>query len=246
MQYLLWRLKYNINFNYRCRYLQAIRFLAKQRINKQRPYELLEVGSGDAGIGYFFPDYKNLAVDICFGKGYLANQKKIAASLDTLPFKNNSFNFVMSVDTFEHISRERRISAIGEMLRVSRKFLIITIPCSRLAQDYEAKLLQKFELVSISPPSWLLEHRHNQLPTENEILSLIKSECRSYQIQNIEILPSGNIRFWYIANTALVFGKAIYLITNLAFSMFSIVSDRLLTLSPSYRKTYIIEIDKRQ
>lgn len=235
---VLWKFKYGINFNFYSRYLQARRVLNKNKLPGFNSYELLEVGSGDVGIAFFFSKYKNIALDISFKDGPIPLQKKVIATSTALPFKSGAFNFVVSVDTLEHLPREYRLLAIKEMARVARKFLVITAPCSKLSEEYEERLLKLFTLRGRLPPAWLIEHRHNGLPQDNEIEELVKSIADKNTVTTV---PYGNLKLWFIINCTLAYSSIFYLLSNLIVSVGNLFIGKVLINGPYYRKTVILE-----
>jgi ubiquinone/menaquinone biosynthesis C-methylase UbiE len=45
-----------------------------------------------------------------------------------MPFKDNTFEFVFCLDMLEHIPKKDRLLVIQEMIRVSKKHIIIGFP----------------------------------------------------------------------------------------------------------------------
>jgi 2-polyprenyl-3-methyl-5-hydroxy-6-metoxy-1,4-benzoquinol methylase len=63
---------------------------------------------------------------ISFGKKLFPNLIIKQASIYDLPHKNNSFDLVICTEVLEHLEKPEK--AVKEMLRVSRKYLIVTVP----------------------------------------------------------------------------------------------------------------------
>ncbi len=63
---------------------------------------------------------------IVFGKKLFPNLTFKEGSIYELPYKNNSFDLVICTEVLEHL--EDPTKALKEMLRVSRKYLIISVP----------------------------------------------------------------------------------------------------------------------
>jgi len=63
---------------------------------------------------------------IVFGKKLFPNLTFKEGSIYELPYKNNSFDLVICTEVLEHL--EEPTKALKEILRVSRKYLIISVP----------------------------------------------------------------------------------------------------------------------
>ncbi len=87
-----------------------------------------------------------------------------------LPFKNNSFDIVVSLDTIEHIPAKNRLQFISESLRVAKKQVIIAAPMGTAAhQQAEAQLLAAYP-----KDRYLQEHIQYDLPTLVDIKTWVK------------------------------------------------------------------------
>lgn len=66
--------------------------------------KILDVGSGEFGLAtYISKGFDIAGTDIVFGKHEEKGFKMVKASADKLPFKNNSFDIVVSIDMMEHL-----------------------------------------------------------------------------------------------------------------------------------------------
>ena len=90
-----------------------------------------------------------------------------------IPFDTKAYEFVISVDTFEHISHENREKLLKEMIRVAGKRVVLVVPFVMENQKTDESFLidvcQKYNVDSI--PS-LVEHELFGLPTLEELQSL--------------------------------------------------------------------------
>ena len=77
---------------------------------------------------------------------------------EDLPFKNNSFNLIMMISVFEHITPNKRIKALKELHRVLKKngLLLVQIPNNRFPIELHSKLPFLSYL-----PRWLQVKYHN-------------------------------------------------------------------------------------
>jgi tRNA (uracil-5-)-methyltransferase TRM9 len=85
----------------------------------------LEVGCGNGKNLRYRQDLKFEGIDISQGMVELCQKKGLNVSLGdmlSLPFKDNSFDFILSVASLHHLaSVEKRKKAIAEMIRVCKK-----------------------------------------------------------------------------------------------------------------------------
>ncbi len=89
-----------------------------------------------------------------------------------LPFPDDAFDGVVSLDTAEHVPREARASWIGEFFRVARRQVVI---CAPLATDYQVRAERELNDLHIDlfgcAHHYLAEHIACTLPTVDELLS---------------------------------------------------------------------------
>ena len=94
----------------------------------------------------------------------------IIAAGTHLPFKDKSFDIVVSLDTIEHVPAENRPQFLSETLRMAKKEVIIAAPMGTLAhQQAEANLLK-----SHPQDHYLQEHIEYGLPTLVDIKDWVK------------------------------------------------------------------------
>ena len=87
-----------------------------------------------------------------------------------LPFKENSFDIVVSLDTIEHVPAENRPQFLSEALRVAKKQVIIAAPMGTLAHQQAEK-----DLAKLHPEDrYLQEHIKYGLPTLVDIKDWVK------------------------------------------------------------------------
>jgi 2-polyprenyl-3-methyl-5-hydroxy-6-metoxy-1,4-benzoquinol methylase len=58
---------------------------------------------------------------------YIRGQK-IRANAEKLPFENGSFDLVNCLEVLEHLKQEAFIRAVGEIKRVAKKYIIVSVP----------------------------------------------------------------------------------------------------------------------
>ena len=93
---------------------------------------VIDVGTGHGGVfDYWNWEERNLEFKVCLDIRYIRpdiseSWHKVIASAVYLPFKDESFDLVMSSEMIEHIDPKYHRQAILEMIRIARKGVFIT------------------------------------------------------------------------------------------------------------------------
>jgi len=129
-------------------------------------YSLLEVGGYPGVIQDFLPRIRTILLDQV--RQPLKNY--IIGDGVSLPFRDQAFDFVVSVDVLEHIAPERREAFIQEMSRVSRQMICLVFPIySKEATWAEQQLAAYFKEKLALTSEFLNEHMVHGLPRFEEI-----------------------------------------------------------------------------
>lgn len=163
-----------------------------------------------------------------------------------MTFQDESFDIACSFDVFEHIPREKRQCFINEALRVSKYGVFIAMPIdTRKKVSAAEKLLNNFhKMMFNSDHPWLKEHIDYKIPTESEILNLIKnteSDCVS--------VYSNQIGDWQLMQMLIFAGARNPMVTreldeiNAWYNSHTINLDS--TLDIGYRGIFFITKDKK-
>jgi len=99
-----------------------------QQINevlRLKPTNVLEVGIGGGLVANYL---KSLGVDIktCDIDGKL--KPDFAGSVENLPFEDNSFDVILCAEVLEHLPFEKFPIALKELNRVSKKYVVLSLP----------------------------------------------------------------------------------------------------------------------
>ncbi|MBW2143092.1 MAG: glycosyltransferase [Deltaproteobacteria bacterium] len=114
---------------------------------------LLDVGSEDAYFQNMVPNIEYHSYD-----GFISSRNGAF-----LPYSDDSFDIVAAADVLEHVIPEDRQLFIYELIRVSKKRVIISFPNEMSAESEEL-------ILSFVPQyRWLREHQRNGLPKAEEI-----------------------------------------------------------------------------
>lgn len=107
-----------------------------------------------------------------------------------LPFNDGSFELVVSLDLIEHVPREGRAEVIADMFRLSSSLLIIGCPVGKAAESCDREFAAWLRRAGKQVPSWVSEHFERGVPTEQEMLSAIKSVP---SVGRVEVFPNENV-----------------------------------------------------
>ncbi len=150
------------------RYIPALRRL--------RDHEtVLEIGSGATGICSYTPRRIHAIDPLLAGDGLHPRIIPVGTDFfdNTLP--DASYDLVIAIDFLEHVPREMRPRAIAEMLRITRRELILGCPCGERAHAIDARWHAEFVRRGETPPDWLDEHIRFGLPRPEEIIPLFEA-----------------------------------------------------------------------
>jgi len=95
---------------------------------------ILDVGCGNGTFVNFlvdtFPDRFNKVIGLDTSKEALkyVKSKKIKGTITNLPFKDKSFDLVTCLEVLEHLPQDDFKKGILELQRVSKRYIIITVP----------------------------------------------------------------------------------------------------------------------
>lgn len=175
--------------NHKVRYSFILELIKKELTNNQE-ISICEVGSGSQGIGRYLTNLPFTGVDTDFSDYTektivpAINMKAVKADAKRLPFKNEEFDFVFSIDMVEHIQPKYREKVIHEILRISKKIAVIGFPCGKKALDFDLRLYRYMRLLHLKIPGWLEEHVSIPYPMEKEMPKTLHKLGYGYSIVN--------------------------------------------------------------
>lgn len=141
-----------------------------------------------------------------------------------LPFENNSFDVVCSIDVLEHLPQKGRAQFIKELERVAKKKIILSFPVGTPEhKTYELQTQKWLESVG-KDVTYLKEHIKFGLPTRDEILKITKG-------RKTAMIYSGNINLNKFLFRLFMFDPKLKLIRRLIFYaklIFNLATNRLL------------------
>lgn len=136
---------------------------------------ILDVGGG-TGDFFDFASCSGVVADLPPDKSLFGRTQVSIATVYfdgvRLPFKDKSFETVVSLDTLEHVSKDRRSSFLLELQRVSRSNIILTFPERQFFLPVLEAIALLYDVLGISRfmRKSLEEHRRFGLPSRTEVL----------------------------------------------------------------------------
>jgi hypothetical protein len=165
-----------------------------------------------------------------------------------LPLEDNSFDWLVSADVYEHIPQDKRLDFLKEQVRVAKYGVILSAPFKNDAvNEVEHKVNDLFKIASegVDHP-WLIEHFENGLPTEDFVESFIKDHNLEFQK-----IFNNNLEIWFeLMNIVNHVGEMTYDSSmnngaeiNEFYANTIYLNDTLSKDHNSYRKIYYIKKD---
>jgi ubiquinone/menaquinone biosynthesis C-methylase UbiE len=182
------------------RYSKVLNEILQITSQENRKFSIVDVGAGGEGISKFLKysgDYAKFDIvladtdpqSMCKVK----HIKTVVITGEQLPFKNEQFDFVISVDTLEHIPKDKREKFLLELKRVSRKIVLINFVMhdpqrNYLGRDGDLKFNQWYLEYFKKEQKWVTEHLKIEPPMCWEIEKVF---------ENAVITGTQNIDIWY-------------------------------------------------
>src|SRR3954466_13323603 len=120
---------------------------------------ILDLGGAPGPIELFLPEYEVIVLDI---QGEHPGGRFVIADGGALPFPDDAFDAVVSLDTLEHVPTSVRSSFLSEARRVSTGAVVLSAPLGTPGVAAAERALLEFISARLSPefPTavWLQEH----------------------------------------------------------------------------------------
>jgi len=159
-------------------------------VRDQRRLRVLDIGGHPGFIWDFLPSDEAFVLDIVpWNKdNYIQGQGA------ALPFADESFDVVLSVDTFEHIPPTQREEVLSEQLRVTRDYLLLVAPFANDNVNLAERIVHEFFVKRLGyHSSFLQEHLTYGLPDLEQTLGYLDANG----VQHVEI-PNGYLYNWLL------------------------------------------------
>ncbi len=165
---------------------QRYRFLQQiiDTLSNGKSARILEVGAAFSPLRTLLKDHSLIGVDRVSREAV-----NVRASGFRLPFRDKSFEIVISTDALEHMLEAERITLIGELTRVALNAVVLGFPGdSKPANDADRAFSNLIRKLTGSASDYLTEHLEYGLPDANaiqEILRPLFPEILKYSNANI-------------------------------------------------------------
>lgn len=179
------------------RYRLVTDVLERLRGNISETLRLLDVGGAEGTILNFVDGDEVTILDQIAVEGVPGF---VQGDATALPFKDESFDFVTSVDTYEHISPRARGAYLSELRRVSRKGVLLAAPFAGGGVEEAEEVADEFYRALYGHShGWLEEHEEHGLPELDETRRFYGELGDS-----VTVIPNGYLPNW-LAMICLIF-----------------------------------------
>lgn len=158
-------------------------------IEQNHPTSILEVGSGCLGLGEF-SDLRFIGCDLRFSGPVARCMIPVLCSGLALPFRDRTFDMVVSMDMLEHLCPPDRAQGLRELLRVADQYAVVGFPSGHFARHSDLFLARLVSVTGRDYPDWLSDHLERGLPVLGEIVSILDDEnmtLSSWNNQNVAL-----------------------------------------------------------
>lgn len=161
------------------------------------PLRILDVGGGEGIALHFFPDDGLEILDQTIAEDI---PNFVQGDATAMPYEDGAFDYVMSVDVYEHIPPEARQKYLSELRRVAGKGVLLAGPFESEAVRAAERLVNELHrAVHLQGNVWLEEHKENSLPD----LPQTREFFEEYR-DGVTVMPNGYLPHW-IAMLSMVF-----------------------------------------
>ena len=203
------------------------------------PIKILDVGGRNGQLDSFLP--KNCSYTIFdIRESELNESNYIVGDITDSSIPSNSFDIVIALDFYEHLSESKRQKALSKILRISKNFVIIGGPYNdsnvTLGETHANNLYKK--LLGKDNP-WLEEHFKNNLPDK----SLFENYLSTHNY-DFTTFGTSNLENWLISEALIDYAYANGIENKKIQKLFEYYNKHILELGhflpPYYRTIYLI------
>ena len=206
-------------------------------------FTILDVGSGGREIlGRFLPNDGVTYLDMELPEGYEKKENFILGDITKMHLRA-AYDFIVSIDTFEHIAPGSREHFLNEILNASATATIITAPFdTEGVASSEARANELYERTHGGGYRWLLEHSENGLPSVSRILKHIEGMGLEHVV-----IPNGFLDRWSKMISVFLLTEGLPQFSDAMTDLFEFYNENIYpldTIRPAYRQ--VIVVNKRE
>jgi len=218
---------------------------------------VLEIGTGCLGLAPY-TTRNVIGLDKRSNCPYLPNMSHVRGNAINLPFPDNGFDLVCSLDMLEHIPSETRMNVVFEICRVARRYVVIGVPCGKESTLWEEKARKRYsELINsnklqgldkdflVEHNRYLFEHVEHGLPEADDILGYLRDyEYTNKRSLKIRVIGNESRYIWYMSALGYMrFSHIRAFLTTLAIMLLNLPASWL-KLGGHYRLIFFIELNQ--
>ncbi len=171
-------LEQQFDFDQYGRYATVRRIVDANRKDNQR-FRILDVGGRGNHLRKFLPHDDVFYLDPLVDQN--EDENYIPGDGCDMPLPGSAFDFVVSLDTFEHIPQDKRSAFVSEHIRVARIGGILIAPFAGPGvEDAEKHANTFFETLTGEEHPWLTEHISYGLPRIEQVTSVAEAQNIPY------------------------------------------------------------------
>jgi Methyltransferase domain len=151
---------------------------------------ILDVGGGEEGLIRSFLSEDRITILDRSDPGKVSGF--VRGDATALPFEDGAFDYVTSVDVYEHIGPKSREEYLSELRRVARRGVLLAGPFdSDMVRAAERVANECHRSVYLTENVWLKEHAENGLPRLD-----VTREFFERHGDSVSVLPNGYVIHW--------------------------------------------------
>lgn len=109
---------------------------------------------------------------------------------------DNSYDWAISIHTYEHIKKQEREKFLLEMIRISKEGVYLNFPAGKYAEKLCVNYIDALDKNIKERNHWTLDHIDKGLPDENELNEILSKQNKfNYEIKTVRNFKSEN-HYW--------------------------------------------------
>ena len=233
----------NLTFDQYQRYKITGDIINKFRKNGET-FKIIDIGAGIEGnLKKFLPDDNIYFLDKEYPLEYKKKSNYIEGDFTEINL-NETYDFVVSMDAYEHIPPLFREKFITNLIKLSKIATIIAAPFDTPGvQEHEVCANELYKSCHGFDHKWLQEHIQNGLPSLEYTIELVKKSGFDYTV-----IPNGYLPRWYEMMSNYLLIEGIPELSKTMEELFEFYNYNFYNydnLNPAYRQVIIIsKVDK--